>query len=157
MSKKISFGGISTALSVVCLLLTNVFVTNRIFFTCFATIFIPISIIKHDIYLGIATWISSVAVAFLIIPDKMIWGAYFILGGYTLLKALIEKVGSLTVQWTLKAVFYAILFVASISFLKLGDNELKWAILGASAVLFIVYDLSLSLGITYIKKKLKLF
>ena len=157
MAKKISFGGICTALSVVCLLLVNIFVTNRIFFTCLATIFIPICVIKCGLPFGIGMWAASSGVAFLIVPDKMVWAAFLVLGGYTLLKGFIEKIPVFAAQWILKLAFYAVSFTAAMFIFPLSDNKLIWIIFGAGAVVFVIYDIVLSMGITYITKKFKLF
>lgn len=157
MAKKISFGGICAALSVVCLLLINIFVTNKIFFTCLATIFIPICVIKCGRLTGLAMWVASSSVAFLVVPDKTIWAAFLVLGFYTLLKGYLEKLRNIFVEWALKIAFYLLSFAVAIFVFPLPDYSFIWLIFAGGAIIFIIYDIVLSFGITYILKKIKNF
>lgn len=156
MAKKISFGGICAALSVVCLLLVNVFATNKIFFTCIATIFIPICVIKCGILTGCAMWVASSAIAFLVVPDKMVWAAFSVLGFYTLLKGYIERLRNMVFEWALKLLYYSISFATAIFVFPLANYSFIWLLFAGGAIVFIIYDIALSFGITYIAKKLKI-
>lgn len=155
MAKKISFGGICAALSVASLLLVNVFVTNKIFFTCLATVFIPVCALVCGASWGAASWLAAAAVAFFIVPEKTVWAAFLVLGAYALVKGFIEKINRQLLEWVLKLVFYAAAFGAAVLIFPFPDR-LVWLFFGAGAFIFAVYDIALSLGISYLSKKIKI-
>jgi hypothetical protein len=156
MAKKVAVGGICTALCVLCLYFASVIKTNTLFFLGLSSLFIAVSLLECGIPAAVTVYAASSFLGFFAITDKLIVLPYVMLAGiYPVVKALIERINILWAEWVLKFVFLgASLFLISKFYFPRVSIPLYWALAAAFAV-FAVYDLALSYGITYYKKRFK--
>lgn len=152
MAKKISFSGMCAAMALVCMLLTAVITTNTLFLLCLATVFVPLSLIKCGRTYSVCTLIAAAALVFIFVPNKLLCFEFALLGIYALCKSLIEKIGRLWIEWCVKiALYFAVASGFCITFL---NGFILWLV-AAGAVVFVIYDIVLSIVITYLSKKIK--
>ena len=154
MTKKIAFSGVCTAMALVFMLLTALLPVNTLFLLCVSTVFIPLVLIKCGKTYAVCALIASAALVFIFVPDKILCLEFALLGAYTLCKSLIEKIGVLWAEWAIKlAAYFAVALTVTFLLFKTLEGAL-W-IVAAGAVIFIIYDIALSVGISYISKKIK--
>ena len=140
------------AMALICMLLTAVITTNTLFLLCLATVFLPLSLIKCGRTYAACTLVAAVTLVFIFVPDKLLCLEFVLLGTYTLCKSLIEKIGILWLEWCVKIALY--FGVASAFCVIIIKSFVIWFI-AAGAVVFVIYDVVLSIVITYLSKKIK--
>lgn len=152
-SRKIAFGGIVAALSVVLMLLTGVLPFGTYALPCFAGILLTSIVIEFGIPWAIGVYVGVSVLSFLLVSDKEAALYYtLILGIYPILKSLFERIKLRWLSFLIKllyfnlmavAAFYISIFVLSIpieSFSLFGVNMPFLFLLIGNAV-FVVYDI----------------
>lgn len=151
-SRKIAFGGIVAALSLVLMLLTGVLPFGTYALPCFAGILLTSIVIEFGIPWAIGVYVGVSVLSFLLVSDKEAALYYtLILGIYPILKSLFERIKLRWLSFLIKllyfnlmavAAFYISIFVLSIpieSFSLFGVNMPFLFLLIGNAV-FVVYD-----------------
>lgn len=152
-SRKIAFGGIVAALSLVLMLLTGVLPFGTYALPCFAGILLTSIVIEFGIPWAIGVYVGVSVLSFLLVSDKEAALYYtLILGIYPILKSLFERIKLRWLSFLIKllyfnlmavAAFYISIFVLSIpieSFSLFGVNMPFLFLLIGNAV-FVVYDI----------------
>jgi len=153
MTKKITFSGMCCAISVVMVLLTNVFQFNTAFLLCIAAAVFPLVKIKCGTSYAAAAVFASCVLSFILLAEKIYVLTFSLLAVYSIIKGIIEKLDRVWLEWVLKLVVY---FIGAAAVLKIFMPELLlWGIL-AGIIIFVIYDVALSIFITFALKKLKL-
>jgi len=74
-------------------------------------------------------------------------------GGYVIIKCFIEKIGKLNIELVLKGILFSALSL-TVAFVFAKNVEVTWIYVAIGAFLcFAVYDLVLSLAITWFKRR----
>lgn len=149
---KVSLGGIVAALSLVLMLLCSVIPFGTFAFPTFAGILLVLIVFNLGYGWAFAVYAVTAVLSFLLVTDKeaaLYYTAF--LGFYPIVKGLVERIRSKTVQYLLKyalfnlcmiAAFYigtAVLSVPKESFTLFG-MYLPWLFLIIGNVFFIIYD-----------------
>ncbi|MEG1131588.1 MAG: hypothetical protein RSD77_04675 [Romboutsia sp.] len=157
MSKKIAYGGILLALNIILLLLSNIIPMNTLFFMGAASLLIAIVIVEYGVKMGVAFYIASSILSFLVISNKAQWLLYiFTFGIYGLIKYLIERDRPLFIDLLLKLIF-ANIAIGGLYFILKGIIFIPVNIFTIIAfqIAFLIYDYAYTLFIDYYEKKLK--
>lgn len=159
-ASNIAKGGLLTAFGVLSLYLSSNLPTNRIFFISLATCFIIISIIISGIRNGILVYISTALLAFLICGVRISTVSYLLFFGlYGFIKYYIEGHNKLVLEYILKLGFFnlflIVLFVIYKQFLPslFTITTSIYLIAAGGQIFFLIYDYTLSLFISYFKKR----
>ena len=158
-SFRVAVGGIVAALGLVLMLLTFLpFGTYA--FPAFAGMLLVIIVIEFGYPYALSVFSATALLSFLIVTDKeaaLLYALFF--GYYPIVKALIERVKSRSVQYIVKyavfnvcmvAAFYLAVWVLSVpeeSFVIFGVY-LPWAFLLMGNVFFLVYDICITRIVT---------
>lgn len=157
MSKKIAYGGILLALNIILLLLSNIIPMNTLFFMGASSLLIAIVIVEYGVKMGVAFYIASSILSFLVISNKAQWLLYiFTFGIYGLIKYLIERDRPLFIDLLLKLIF-ANIAIGGLYFILKGIIFIPVNIftIVAFQMAFLIYDYAYTLFIDYYEKKLK--
>lgn len=155
-SNKLAIGGISVALSLVILYLTNVIPINTIAILTIASSVIPITIIKTDIKTSIMVYIITSICSFMFLPITYSIMYIFIFGVYGIIKSFIERLHNTTIEIILKLVYFNIILTIVYFALPsiLGNIEISLLLAFISAnIAFLIYDYALTIVITYFVTK----
>lgn len=153
MTKNITFCSVCVAISVTILLFTNILPFNTAFLLCAATVPYPLSKIKCGGKYSACALVAGILLAFMFLADKFFWISFSLLGIYSLLKGEIEKITRLWAEILVKALIYFAVGFMVFAFFK---GEALAIMLAAGAVLFVLYDIALTIFISYIKRKIRL-
>lgn len=159
-SRKIAFGGIIAALSLVLMLLTGVLPFGTYAFPCFAGILLTAIVIEFGIPWAMGVYAGVSVLSFLLVSDKEAALYYtLILGIYPILKSFFERINVRWLSFTLKLVYFNIVAVAAFyisihllsvpveSFSLFGVNmPILFLLLGN--VVFVAYDICVTRLIT---------
>jgi len=154
MTKKITFCGMCTALSVAIVMMTGFFPYNTVFIICAATALFPLAKIKCGSSYSVMCVIAGAAVAFMMMGDKIHWLGYALLSVYSVLKGLIESLNKMWLEILIKLII-CLIGIAVFSFIVLKNVLVYTALAGVAG--FFIYDVALSVFINYIVKKLRFF
>lgn len=152
-ARKIAFGGVVAALSLVLMLLTGFLPFGTYAFPCFAGILLTAIVIEFGVPWAIGVYAGVSLLSFLLLTDKEAALYYtLILGIYPVLKSFFERIKLRFLSVILKlfyfnimavAAFYISIYVLSVpieSFSLFGVNlPLVFLLLGN--IVFLVYDL----------------
>jgi len=152
-SRKIAFGGIIAALSLVLMLLTGVLPVGTYALPCFAGILLTAIVIEFGTPWALGVYAGVSVLSFLLVSDKEAALYYtMILGIYPVLKSLFERIKIRWLCFIVKLIFFNAVAVASFyisiyvlsvpveSFSLFGVNmPLLFLVLGN--VVFILYDI----------------
>lgn len=155
-SNKLAIGGISVALSLVILYLTNVIPINTIAILTIASSVIPITIIKTDIKTSIMVYIITSICSFMFLPITYSIMYIFIFGVYGIIKSFIERLHNTPIEIILKLVYFNIILTIVYFALPsiLGNIEISLLLAFISAnIAFLIYDYALTIVITYFVTK----
>ena len=97
-AKKISYGGIGTALGVLILFLTRVIPINTLALLTLASCIIPLIIIKTDVKTAIYVYFATALIGFFITPGIYSLMYALIFGVYGIIKYYIEKLNKLYIE-----------------------------------------------------------
>lgn len=158
-SAKVALGGILCALSLVCMLLTF-FPVSEIGLPALAgAVLIPI-VLEIGVKWGWMAYACVGLLSLLICPNmesKLLFIAFF--GYYPVLKAIVERLRKVWLEWLIKLVLFNATMVASywllLTFFGLPADSfeifgvhLPLVILGLGNVTFVLYDIALTAVIT---------
>ena len=157
-SKKISYGGIGTALGLVILFLTRVIPINTLTLLTLASCIIPIIIIKTDVRTGVYVYIATTLIGFFLVPSIYIALYALLFGIYGIIKYFIEKTNRLFQEIVLKYIFFNI--ILALIYLILGNLtgliNIKlplFIVIILCEIAFLIYDYALTLIISFFIKK----
>lgn len=155
-SKKVAFGAVVAALSLVFMLLTAVLPVGTYALPCFAGILLVIIVIEFGVPWAVGVYAGVSVLSFLLVSDKEAALYYaLILGNYPILKSFFERIKIRWLSFILKLVYFNIVAVAAYyisifllsipqeSFHLFGINMPFVFLLMGNAV-FIAYDLCVS-------------
>ncbi|MBU5487699.1 hypothetical protein KQI77_05900 [Clostridium sp. MSJ-8] len=155
-SSKLAIGGISVALSLVILYLTNIIPINTLAILTIVSSIIPITIIKTDIKTAIMVYIITSICSFMFLPITYLIMYIAIFGIYGIIKCFIERLHNTSLEILLKLVFFNIILAIVYFALPSVLGNIKVSILlmfiGAN-IAFLVYDYALTIVITYFLAK----
>lgn len=136
-------------------MLTTLLTTTQIFLTCFATLFIPITLVSYGRKYALAVWAAALLLSIAFVPNKLICLGFGILGLYAVIKSSIEQIRNIIAEWAIKIAVY--LIVSGILFFVFPDFSVtvRLTALGIGGVVFVIYDAALSMGISFCTKKMK--
>lgn len=155
-SSKLAIGGISVALSLVILYLTNIIPINTLAILTIVSSIIPITIIKTDIKTAIMVYIITSICSFMFLPITYSIMYIAIFGIYGIIKCFIERLHTTYLEIILKLVFFNIILVIVYFALPsvLGNIKISILLTFISAnIAFLVYDYALTVVITYFLAK----
>lgn len=160
ISGKIAFAGMVCALSVVCMLMTIV-PTMEIGLPALAGVLLVFPVIELGIKYGFLCYGATAVIALLLVPSleaKILFLLFF--GYYPVVKALIERIKSVVLQWTVKLLLFNVsvcvayflllkVFAAVVAedFVMFGAYLPAVLLLAGNAV-FLLYDVALTRIIT---------
>ena len=103
MSRKVAYGGILLAINMILLLLINVIPINTLFIMGLASLPISIVIMEWGPKSGVAFYIASVVLGFIVMANKTHWILYILTFGlYGIVKYMIEQDRSVYIEYLLK-------------------------------------------------------
>ena len=106
-AKKMAFGGLMLALTVICMLLGSVVETNTLFLLAAASFFVGIIIREFGWKTGAAFYLAGVLLGMILAPNKLYVVSYAGMGLYILLIELIwDKLGRIPADINRKALFW---------------------------------------------------
>ena len=106
-AKKMAFGGLMLALTVICMLLGSVVETNTLFLLAAASFFVGIIIREFGWKTGAAFYLAGVLLGMILAPNKLYVVSYAGMGLYILLMELIwDKLGRIPADINRKALFW---------------------------------------------------
>lgn len=161
MTKKLTFCSLMAVLGILCLVLSNVLQANTIFLYLFSTLFTYICTEEYGLKYGLLTYAVISLASFMIVADKLSITAYVIIAGcYPIVKHIIEHINtSKPIKWILKIAY--IISVASIAFAVvkkfLSFNFNPTIIFAMGILIFVLYDIALTMGIKFYVLRLRRF
>ena len=161
LSKKLAFLSLSTVLCVLSMLLASFIKTTTIFFSLFASVFEMLGVYEHKISGGFSVYFASAILGFFLVPDKTVFlffASFF--GYYPIIKALIERLNKLIIEWIIKILAGSIAFFIMYYFFTelFFTAEIKFpfiALFIVAAVVFVIYDIALSQFLDFYLKRIK--
>lgn len=153
-SKHIAESGLLVGLTVVVLYAASILPISTLSILTVASCLIPISIIRTSIKSTILVYIASSALSLFLIPTDIALYYTLFFGVYGIIKHLIEKIKNLLLELLLKLITFNILLALNYlivkNFLGILSPEFPLYILWLAAqVIFLVYDYSLTLIISF--------
>lgn len=157
MSKKMAYGGILLAVNIILLLCINIIPINTLFLMGLASLPISIVIMEWGPKMGIAFYIGSVVLGFIVITNKAQYILYiFTFGIYGLIKYILERYDSIYVEFIFKLLFANIIVTMLYFILKpFVYIPINIITILAFQVIFVVYDIMYSSFIDYYNDKLR--
>lgn len=159
-AKKVAFGAVVAALSLVLMLITGIIPVGTYALPCLSGILLTVIVIEFGIPWAFGVYFTVSVLSFLMVSDKEAALYYvFILGVYPILKSLFERIRIKWLSFLLKlvyfnisavAAFYVSIFLLSVpveSFSLFGIN-MPLAFLLAGNLVFIVYDICVTRLVT---------
>lgn len=158
--KNITLGGISIALGVVILYLTNIMPISTISTLTVASCIIPIVIIRGNIKTSILVYLLTSIISFLILPLNHSIMYILLFGIYGIIKYFIEKLNKLTLEIIIKLIFFNIVLAIGYFIFNVfvPNSNFKfpiWIAIIAAQFVFLIYDYAMTLVITYYIKRFK--
>lgn len=148
VQKKISLIGILTALTIISLMAASWLPTSKLFFLAASSLFSSIIIIKIDLASALLLYTTTTILAFLLIPSKAIFIAYFLFFGlYGIIKFLCEQLSSIVLSWIAKIIAFNVslliaYLLAGLVFSAEISSKLPLPVLWLiGQIIFIVYDI----------------
>jgi hypothetical protein len=146
-TKRIAFGGILTALTVIAVFAAAYVPSGKLSVYVLASFFTAVFVIHFGAKFGLLFYITASLLSWILLPDKMAvvpYAGFF--GWYGIVKSYIEKLNKLLLEWILKIVIMNLVFAVGYflvrSFLPQIDFSSPW-IWGGFILLqiaFVVYD-----------------
>lgn len=160
-ANNIAKGGILSALSILLIYLTTVIPVNKLFLLGLSSCIIPLCILLTDIKNTLIVYLSVSILCLFIVPSKGIAISYILLFGlYGFIKFYIEKLRKTPIEIILKLLFLnTVIFVIYTLYTTLFTNMISinlpvYAVIILLQIIFIIYDYSLTIFITYAHKNL---
>lgn len=157
MSRRIAYGGMLLGVNIILLLLINIIPMNTLFLMGLASLPISVVIMEQGPKSGVAFYLASIVLGFIVMNSKLQWILYTLTFGiYGLIKYLIEQDRHIFWEYILKIIFANIIIVLVYfilrAFVYIPVN--LFTIL-CFEVAFIVYDYVYTRFIEYYDTKLR--
>ena len=111
-SSQISIGGISTAISVLCLLLTSVFPFWKLAFSFVSSVIVGVLIIAYGYKIGLIHYVAVSLLALFLVPNKTIAIFYaVVVGNYPAVKFLLDRLKNNWLKLFLKLILYNVYMI----------------------------------------------
>ncbi len=118
-TKSVAFGGLATALSIVCMSLGSIIESNTLFLLAAASYFVGIVIREFGIGAGTAFYAADVILGILIVPNKFYVISYAAMGLYILLIEIAwramargdQRIQRRWIFWIVKYLIFNLLYV----------------------------------------------
>lgn len=125
-AKKMAFGGILLALTIVCMLLGSVIETSTLFLLAAASFFVGIVLREFGEKMGVAFYIAGVLLGLMVAPNKFYVLSYAAMGIYILIIELAwPRFGKLsgTINrkrwfWILKYIIFNVIYIPAVFFFQ---------------------------------------
>lgn len=160
-SKVISYGGISTALSLIILYLTNVIPVNKMFLLGLSSCLMVLTILLIDLKSTFIVYVATSLLTFILNPNKGVAILYIVLFGlYPFIKHFVERKRNIPIELLLKLLYFNVAMLLSyVVYSKLfvdivAINLSMYLLLLVLQVLFIIYDFVLTSFVGYSHKSL---
>lgn len=160
-SKVISYGGISAALSLILLYLTNVIPINKMFLLGISSCLIILTILLIDLKNTFIVYVATSLLTFILNPNKGVAMLYIVLFGlYPFVKHFVERKRNTPIELLLKLLYFNVAMLLSyIVYSKLFVDIITinlsiYLLLLVLQVLFILYDFVLTAFVGYSNKNL---
>lgn len=147
--KRLSVSAVLTALSVALLYMSSILPTGRLAVCALSAVLPAIAALLYGTKWAVLVYIASSLLSLLILPSKVMAIIYaLMLGHYTVVKALIERLQSPVAVWALKLmVFNVCLAICCALYVFVFSLTLPyqlWIVFIGGNVVFIIYDTALS-------------
>ena len=163
MTKKLAFASVLTALSAICLCASILLPTGRAAFLMLSSFCILVTTAECGTRYSVLSFAATTLIGFLFMPLKVqlvLFAAF--LGYYPIVKRYIERLENLKLEWLVKVLFFSAVLVAAYFIVRYAlmpnidmgvvmnyvFSHLPLIVIGAE-VLFVVYDILLSLLASY--------
>lgn len=160
-TRSLTLTALFAAIAVALLYFAALLPTARLGITALAGLLTAAAVLENGIWSGLALYVCSAALAFILLPMKsaaIIYTAFF--GIYPVLKSLIERTDGRVLAWALKLIIFnaaltVLFFLWRAGFLA-GLNLGRWALfliyLGGNFC-FVLYDIAFSMLVQgYLKR-----
>jgi hypothetical protein len=161
--KKITLSGLLLALTVIILFFAGVVPINKLALYTLSSFLVAVIVIEFGKKSAWIFYIASCLLSLILPMDKIVVIPYVIFfGTYGILKAYIEKIRKIIIEYILKLLYFNLCLYVGVAFLeklftgKLNNIKLPWwlIIIGVE-IAFIIYDYIYTLFIQYYNEKLK--
>ena len=137
VGKRVAFGGIFVALSLLLLIIASVFPFCRLVFVFCASAIVGLSVINYDIKFSFVQYLACAVLAVLFVPNKSIAMLYaLVVGNYPIVKMYLDRIKYKLLCYILKLVIFNLYMVLSYSV--------------ATTVLKIDFDIVYPLGLLWV-------
>lgn len=126
-SKSIALGGILSALSLVILYLTNVLPLNTLALLTLTSGLVAVALIRTGVASALLVYTVTCMLSFFMIPPHIFLMYLLFFGSYSIIKALVERIEYLGVEWLIKFVFFNIVFFLGFNVLTSFINPVIFA------------------------------
>lgn len=161
-TRKLAFGAVFCALSVLCVFLASILPVNRISLYALASFFTSIIVIESGIKSSFVFYTAVTLLAFIAVPDKTAVVPYVsFFGLYGMAKYYIEKINKTIPELIIKYAFFnanlllAIFFAVNILSLMVKPGIAIYLLVIGLEIAFIIYDYVYTLFINYYNSTLK--
>lgn len=159
----VALGGISLALTVVCLYVASFVPGFELTLYAVSSFFVVAMVIETKPLGGLLLVLGGCILGFLLIPNKLgILPYAFFFGIYPIGKYYAEKPRRAAVQLSIKIACFLVIFVSAFLFFKglfFGSIQLPdhspWILLAGGVVMFVLYDYILTLFIRFYHRRIK--
>ena len=125
-AKKMAFGGILLALTIVCMLLGSVIETSTLFLLAAASFFVGIVLREFGEKMGVAFYIAGVLLGLIVAPNKFYVLSYAAMGIYILIIELAwprfgkwsETINRKRWFWILKYIIFNVIYIPAVFFFQ---------------------------------------
>ena len=156
-TKKLTFAAVSCALSLALLYVASLVQTGTLAFQYAVGLLVMLTVSRSGILCGVSSYIATLALCFVLLPDKANAVSYALFfGPIPLVKFFAEKF-SRPLEWVIKIILMNIfIFALYLIFRSVMPAALSVTILWAVALFVAIgYDLLLSFGFSYAVRYLK--
>ena len=160
-TKRTAMSGLLLALAIIFLYAESILPTARLSLYALSSFMVSIIIINYSAKVGWIFYIASCLLALIVIPDKIgiiPYVAFF--GVYGIIKFYIEKLGKRLPEYLLKLLFYNLVLVLGLLFMReflfesVKFSGSLWILAVLSEIVFLIYDYVYSLFIGFYTSRL---
>ena len=150
-----------SVLGILSVFAANIISTNTIFLFLLSTLFTYISTEEYGIKYGLLTYVAITLISFFVYTNKISVGIYaIVVGYYPVIKHIVEHFDiSVALKWAVKVSMVLIVsLIVFFVFRQLVSFELPPILIFiAGIVIFVLYDIFLTMGIKFYALKLRKF
>ena len=160
-TKRTAMSGLLLALTIIFLYAESILPTARLSMYALSSFIVSIIIINYSPKAGWFFFVASCLLALIVIPDKIgiiPYVAFF--GVYGIIKFYIEKLGKRLPEYLLKLLFYNLVLVLGLLFMReflfesVKFSGSLWILAVLSEIVFLIYDYVYSLFIGFYTSRL---